>query len=440
MDVLVIGAGAAGLAAANRLAANGVDVTVLEARDRIGGRVWTVHPDSLTVPVELGAEFLHGETPELDAIARDAGLRVVDVAGRRWTSTGRDLRLTDDFWERLERPMRRLRGDREADRSFAEALSRLRSIPPFERKLATMYVEGFHAADVTRVSERSLAEGGSPGDEVRERRVRRVVEGYDAVMRALAAPVLDRIQLGTVATRVRWRRGRVVVESRNHAGEDLPRAIAQAAIVTIPLGVLQSAGVAGAIEFDPPLPRHVRAAAQLVMGQVIRVALQCDRPFWMETAFARHTGDDRFDTMSFVQSLAGVDFPVWWTSYPVKAPVLVGWRGGRIPTALATAPHDAIVASAIASLATILRLPPRRVRRHVVAAFVHDWTHDPFSRGAYSYVAVNGMGASQRLARPVEGTIFLAGEHADRDDRNGTVHGAIASGRWAADRLVRRAR
>jgi monoamine oxidase len=441
MKVIVIGAGAAGLAAANRLAANGIDVIVLEARDRIGGRVWTIRADGLQVPVELGAEFLHGETPELDAIARASRLRVVDVAGRRWTRDRGALKRTDDFWERLDRPMRRLRDDREPDRSFADAMKRMRGVSNSDRRLATLFVEGFHAADLHRVSERSLAEGGSPGDEVRERRQARIIEGYGSVVDALAAPILDRVRLGAPATRVRWRRGSVTVESRNLAGQALETTNADAAIVTVPLGVLQSAAVPGAIEFDPPLHERMRSAAKLVMGQVVRVALQLDRPFWTEKAFAKRAGDDRFDTMSFVQTLSTrVAFPVWWTSYPVRAPLLVGWRGGRIPRELSTASHDRIAALAIDSLSTILGMTSSAVRRHVVGAFTHDWIRDPFSRGAYTYMAVNGTGACAELARPVQNTIFIAGEHADRQERNGTVHGAIASGEWAADRLIRSAR
>jgi monoamine oxidase len=436
MEAIVIGAGAAGLAAANRLAENGVDVTVLEARERIGGRVWTIHPDSVIVPVELGAEFLHGETPELDAIAGQARLRVVDIASHWWTSTRGHLRSADDQWERLERVMRRLRADRNPDRSFADAIKSARGLSPFDRRLASMYVEGFNAADRTRISERSLAQDNSSDDE-RQFRIARVLEGYGSVIPTLAARVLDRIHLGAIVTRVRWRRGRVAVESRNQAGDALPDVHAHAVIVTVPLGVLQSVGVMGAIDFDPPLRGRASTAMGLVMGQAIKVALQFDEPFWMSRSFARHVGDDRFQTMSFLQSVRSVHFPVWWTPYPVRAPLLVGWRGGRIPKALASASHDAVIAAAIDSLATILGMTSRAVRQRVVAGFTHDWTRDPFSRGVYSYVGVNGTGASAQLAQPVQDTVFIAGEHADRHDRNGTVHGAIASGQWAADRLLR---
>lgn len=436
-DVVIIGAGAAGLAAAQRLSSRGIDVLVLEARDRIGGRVWTLRPQSLTVPVELGAEFLHGETRELDEIARDAGLRRMDVAGRRWTSEGGQLRLMDNFWERLDRVMRRLHEARDPDRSFADALKRMRGVASADRQLAVQYVEGFQAADTGRISERSLAQGGSPREDVRERRIGRVLEGYGSIIDALAAPVLDRVRLGVVVTAVRWRKGRVEIESRAHAGEPMATIVARAAIIAVPLGVLQMPpGAVGGIEFDPPLRDKQRAAALLVMGGVVRVTLQLDHPFWTEKPFAKHVGDDRMDTLAFLQSRARVPFPVWWTSYPIRAPLLVGWRGGPGASEMAGMTRDEIVSSAIGSLATLFGMSRSGVQRHVVAEYTHDWINDPFARGAYSYVGVGGMNASGQLAKPVQGTLYFAGEHADREGRNGTVHGAIASGWRAADRTI----
>jgi monoamine oxidase len=438
VDVAIIGAGAAGLAAAERLVEAGLDVTILEARDRIGGRVWTLQSESLEVPIELGAEFLHGETPEIDSIARNKKLRVADVAGRRWLSSAGRLRLMDDFWERLDRVMRRLDEERDPDRSFADAVSGMKRVPATDRQLATQFVEGFHAADPAVISERSLAEGGSPGDDVRERRIARVLDGYARVVETLASASLDRVQTGTVVTRVRWKRGHVDLETRNQGGEELPPIRARAVIVTVPLGVLLAPpGASGAIEFDPPLHGPMRAASGLAMGNVVKVLVQCDTPFWAEDAFAEHAGDDRFDTMAFLHTRERVAFPVWWTQYPMKSPLLVAWRGGPPARVLAEASRDELVAGAISSLAAVLDLPLRTVRRHVVAAFTHDWINDPFSRGVYSYTAVGGSGASKKLARPVQGTVFIAGEHADRDERNGTVHGAIASGWAAADRLLR---
>jgi monoamine oxidase len=439
MNVIVIGAGAAGLAAASRLSEKGATVTVLEARDRIGGRIWTAHPASLALPVELGAEFLHGETAEIDEIVAAEQLHSIDIAGRRWAPVGERLRIIDDFWERLDRVMRRLDEDRDPDRSFADALKAMRSARPADRALARQFVEGFHAADLGSISEQSLAAGGSPRDDVRERRIGRVIDGYDAIVNALAAPVLDRVQLGRVVTEIRWEKGSVAVASRDASGMAVSLLEADAVVVTLPLGVLKTDPSTGGVRFDPPLRRE-KELRSLEMGTVAKVILQLDEPFWMDRTFAKKVADERLDTWSFLHGSDDVPFPVWWTGYPVRAPVLVGWRGGPDALALSGLSKDDVVAAGIASLASLLRVARRTIERRLVAGFTHDWTTDPFARGAYSYVAVGGAGASKRLARPIENTIFFAGEHADAEERNGTVHGAIASGRAAADAIAARPR
>lgn len=436
--VVVIGAGVAGLAAASRILDAGLDVTVIEARDRAGGRVWTKDAPGLVAPIEMGAEFLHGETPEIDEIANREGARLVDVAGRRWTSRRGRLVLMDDFWERLDGVMRRLNADRAKDRSFADALAAMRSARSDDRRLGRQYVEGFHAADTHLISERSLAEGGSPRGDVRERRIGRVLEGYTTIVDALARPVRDRIHFDCEVHSVRWRAGGVDVDCRRPDGTS-SRFVADAAVITLPLGVLQAErGMAGAVAFEPDVPGLRRNVTRLFMGHVVKIVLQMDEPFWTGKTFAKHAGDDRFDTLSFLHSHDPVAFPVWWTPYPVRAPMLVGWRGGPTAAELSGSGEDNIVSAAIDSFATIVGLSARAIRRRVTAAFVHDWTNDPYSRGAYSYVGVDGDSAARAISRPVEGTLYFAGEHADREGRNGTVHGAIASGRAAAAALLQR--
>jgi monoamine oxidase len=127
----------------------------------------------------------------------------------------------------------------------------------------------------------------------------------------------------------------------------------------------------------------------------------------------------------------GSPFNVWWTSYPTRAPFAVAWSGGPSAAALAGRSPDDIVDTAVRSLARHLGASPRRIASRVAGAWTHDWDYDPYARGAYSYVCVNGVGAADHLARPVEDTLFFAGEHTD-PDRSGTVEGAIASGRRAA--------
>src|SRR6059058_260364 len=101
-DVVIIGAGAAGLAAARLLTEHGIDVVVVEARERIGGRIFTHRERATPIPIELGAEFIHGSAPEIDEILHGASLASVDISGRRWQRAGEQFRPMDDFWERLD--------------------------------------------------------------------------------------------------------------------------------------------------------------------------------------------------------------------------------------------------------------------------------------------------------------------------------------------------
>src|SRR3954470_18402710 len=146
-QVVIVGAGAAGLAAARALRKAGIPFVILEARGRVGGRIYTNHPKGLVVPVELGAEFTHGEADEVMEIAAERNLQVVDIAGRRFRAASGRLKVLDDFWERLDRVMRRLDQAREPDRTFVDALARNKSIDPEDRALALQYVQGFHAAN-----------------------------------------------------------------------------------------------------------------------------------------------------------------------------------------------------------------------------------------------------------------------------------------------------
>jgi monoamine oxidase len=116
--------------------------------------------------------------------------------------------------------------------------------------------------------------------------------------------------------------------------------------------------------------------------------------------------------------------------------MMVGWAGGPAAIALESGP-ESIPGAAVASLAASLGADRRTIARHLLATFFHDWSRDPFSRGAYSYPLVGGADVGKQLSRPVLGTLFFAGEAADAEGRNGTVHGAIGSGQRAAKQVMR---
>jgi monoamine oxidase len=438
-QVIVVGAGAAGLAAARSLHNAGVTVTVLEARDRVGGRILTIRPPGTSVPVELGAEFVHGRADELRPWLRDALVRTVDIAGTRWRAGHGTVRRVRDFWEQLDRVMRRLPGGRERDRSFAEFLAtrpggrRL----AVERRLAEQFVQGFHAADSHRIGVHALSGGGSPGDDRLERRLERVTAGYDAVLRPAVDTLRGRIALSSIVTAIEWRRHRVIVRHASTYGRVRPPLSARAAIVAVPLGVLQAAPPQhGAIRFDPPITAKNKALRLLAMGDVVRLVIRFRRRWWADEALAARLKALDFDQLGFLHT-TGETFPTWWSAYPDVAPMLVAWCGGPAARALSGLGTPAIARQALRVLAAAVGMSSSRLEREVDQVWMHDWMNDPFARGVYSYQLVGGANAPREMARPIEGTLFFAGEATDATGSTGTVHGAVASGRRAASQVLR---
>jgi monoamine oxidase len=429
LDVVVIGAGVAGLGAAAELRRLGADVVVLEARTRAGGRIHTLRGDGWPAPVEEGAEFVHGRDRALLRLLKRARAHADEHDDRHWlVDKGGTLRDGQAVWE-AGLPL--MEDDGAGERSMAAKLRAARrgGVAADACDFALAYVEGFHAAAPARASARAIAEQQEAADEAHGDELRRVREGYDTIAARLVADVGDeRIRLGAVVDRVRWRRGRVVVDARAALdGKPLPSVSARAAIVTLPLSLLQRRAVA----FTPPLPPPKRAAiAQLAMGDVVKVALRFREPWWQ--AHEQRLGS----SLSFVHERRA-PVPTWWRPLPFAAPMLIGWAGGPAAARLRGRPAGAIARTAIASLARTLRTPPSRLRALVQAWHVVDWSRDPFAAGAYSWVPVGASGAQAALGAPVDGTLFFAGEAANADGQSGTVHGALATGLRAADEILR---
>jgi monoamine oxidase len=433
--VIVVGAGAAGLAAARTLHDAGIEVVVREARNRIGGRVLTVVDPVTALPLELGAEFIHGRASELRTLLDQASIPSLDAEGTRWRVTPGGWLRFDDFWERIDAVMKRLDDDG-PDRSFEAALTRRRgqNVSARERQLAREYVEGFHAAEPVLISAKVMAESGSPGGDDRERRLGRVLGGYERVLTWLASPIARRVRLSTIVSAVAWRKGHVSITIE---GSPQHRLTGSAVVITVPLGVLKATPEhRGAIAFTPPLHSKTRALDRLAAGSVVRLVLRLSDRFWADETFPRARGTQGLDQMSFLHGI-GPDFPVWWTMYPLNSPFLIGWCGGAHARALARLPPDALTRRAVDSLARHCGMTKRRMHSMVDASWIHDWEHDPFARGAYSYQMVGGMNAPADLARPLESTLFFAGEATDTDGATGTVHGALSSGRRAARQVMR---
>ncbi|MHB1225213.1 MAG: flavin monoamine oxidase family protein, partial [Gemmatimonadaceae bacterium] len=181
---------------------------------------------------------------------------------------------------------------------------------------------------------------------------------------------------------------------------------------------------------------HALALERLYMGQARRVVMHFGERLW-ESGELRAPGvTDSLATMGFLQC-PDDRIAVWWTATPLRASVITGWLGGPRAAGLTGAPEGRVVGMALESLAGALRLPRKRLENALVRAHTYDWGADRWARGAYSYAGLDGTEARRELARPVDDTLFWAGEATHWEGSAGTVHGALASGARAASELLR---
>ncbi len=437
-SVLIIGAGAAGLAAARDLAAAGVAVTIVEARDRIGGRVRTVQDETLDLPIELGAEFVHGRHPALFKLLDRFELSFADVTERHWYFENGILSRSHDFWNKLT-ALFDLMSKKKADQTFASFLDSLPDHPETVRAkaVATRYVQGFHAADIKRAGVHGLIAANEAADEVGGNRSFRIVAGYETLLQRLNEEAKQHgavVQLNTIASEIHWSTNYIEVVCLS--GTLQQRLVASRVLITLPLGVLQQkSGARGGVRFVPALPADKQdAIKQIPMGHVVRIVLVFRKRFWEGLDIPATGGLEDLSQLGFIQN-HDVPIPVWWTLLPLHAAVLVGWLGGPEAEKFAGLSAAEFVSEAIASLKKIFGVSETNLRKELVSFYLHDWNSDPFARGAYAYLPVNGLAAQQALASPVENKLFFAGE-AMSVGHIGTVHGAIESGQRAAKEIL----
>lgn len=430
-EAIIVGAGAAGLICAAALTREGVDVTLLEARDRLGGRIYTLHDPSCDVPLELGAEFVHGRPPEIFRLVEQHELDVREVAGEDFCHLAGTV-APCEFFEKVDELLSRMK-DVKREQSFDDFLAiAAHDAPPQIKRWARGYIQGFNAAPAEEISLQSLLREAEAEDKIDGQRAYRVVGGYENVIKRLLAdadPARLNVQLNCPVRRIAWSRGKVEIET---AGVEFLRFHAAAAVITLPLGVLQS----GEVLFDPQLPQKRGPLAHIAMGQAMRVTLRFSRRFWADTEVARVL-PAQLDNLRFLFTL-GEWFPTWWTASPLQAPLITAWAPAHCAERFAGQSENFIVDKALAALAEVFPLDRKELDSAFAKAYLHDWQSDPYSRGAYSYVRVGGLDTPAELAAPVEGTLFFAGEATENEGHHATVHGAIASGLRAAREVLNR--
>jgi monoamine oxidase len=418
--VVVVGAGAAGLMTARELAAAGTRVTVLEARDRWGGRIWPLPAEEFGYPAEGGAEFVHGAAPVTRAVMREAGLALAPRGGTRWSARSGALSPDESslpyagrFYQALREvtvdlPIAEFLERHFADRQFAEL-----------RRSVTRTVEGYDAADPRRASTLALREEWLARDDGEHGRV---AQGYGALTDHLAAESRRHgaaIHLGAAVAAIAENGGGGIA-ARCHDGAVFA---ADAAILAVPLPLLSAIALP-----SPARERAAVATADIGFGNVVKLLLRFRTKWW-----AGHGGRDLAD-LSFLISDATV--PTWWTQHPAGYPVLTGWYAGPKADRVASLSETELLDLGILSLADIFALPADRIRGDLVAARAINWGNDPFARGAYSYATPETRAAQSVLAEPAGGVIFFSGEALYAGPDMGTVEAALASGQETARTLL----
>jgi monoamine oxidase len=409
------------LAAGHRLAANGTSCIILEAHDVIGGRVHTLREPGWEIPIEIGAEFIHGNPDETWSIVRSAQLATVEVPEDHETEDGGEPEPLDfdNVWDKITSRLAKLNHH---DLSFAEFLRRdCTDLPEEARSQAIGYVEGFEAADPNIVSaiwlrEAEQAAGAGGG-------AHRIRDGYSRIMDWLASG--RDVRLGRVVRQVRWSAGNVEAEAERADGATEVYT-ARRAVITLPVGVLQApAGSQGAVRFAPDTIEKRAIWQRLQVGPVVKLVLR------FRTAFWRENGNP---DLVFLHTPSS-PILTWWTARPSPAPILTGWSGGPAAAKLSRHSTAQILDEALATLQRTFSSTKVPVKTLLEAWHVFNWQADPYARGAYCYVPAGGLDLPQRLAEPVAGTLFFAGE-ATHTQLMGTVAGAIASGYRAAEEVL----
>ncbi|MGZ8537461.1 MAG: flavin monoamine oxidase family protein [Flavisolibacter sp.] len=420
-DVIIIGAGAAGLMASWELALTGKTVCILEAKEKTGGRIRTIEDERFESVVELGAEFVHGDLELTEMIFKKAKIEKHKVRGSIWQKHKGQLEEQKDFIEDFSKLNKKLK-EVKNDISVAEFFGNYLQGDSFEELRFSLknYVEGYYAADITKASTMAMCEELNNSDEKQYR----VEGGYIKLINFLEEQCMKNhveILVSHPVTEVKWSKDLVEVISHQESFTSTKL------LTTISVGLLQTES----IKFSPALPRQMSAARALGFGPVVKTILQFDKEFWKDSSY---TEDKKLDDLGFMFSAA--EIPTWWTYYPQETGMLAGWSGGRHAEKIKTLTDEEIIENAIDSLTEIFDIRKEKLRGMLIAWQVGNWPADPYTLGGYSYDVVNGNDAKSILKIPEENTLFFAGEGLFEGPEIGTVEAALRSGREMAHVMI----
>jgi monoamine oxidase len=415
--IVVVGAGAAGLMAARGLARAGKRVTIVEARDRCGGRIHPLPTAEFGYPAEGGAEFVHGEAPVTHGLLREAGLSLLPIQGTQWTAE--DGKLSREGPQELhEAEFHKALRELKDDLTVAEFLRRYFAGHEYGRLRHSIerMVEGYDAADPERASTLALRDEWMDGGRTTQARI---AGGYGALVDFLASECRKHgvaIHLTSSVSAIEASNTKATARCANGDAHEC-----DAVVLTMPLPLLKE------IVLPTAEREKAAAAAHIGFGNVIKILLRFETRWWV---------DKRTEFADLTFLLSDKKIPVWWTQHQAEQPVLTGWFGGPKTERMARLNEQELIEAGFGSLADIFGLDPTELMRTVVAARAINWAHDRFAGGAYSYATPETRAAQEVLSRIDGGPVFFSGEALYRGRDTGTVEAALGCGLETARTLL----
>jgi len=422
-DVIIIGAGAAGLMAAYELSKAGKQVILLEARDRMAGRMYTLDDDLHT---ELGAEFVHGDLPVTLQLLKEANIESVPASGEMWhSSEGKFSKNAEQFeyWDLLMEKLIKLETDISIGYFLQEEFGEEKYT--MLRAWVTRFVSGYDTADPFKASAFALRREWQSEDDNTQHRVK---GGYGRMINYLVDTSEQngvQFYLNTIAKHIHWTHGQVeVITSGNESFK------AKQLIIALPLGVLKAdAPEQAAITISPSVRMCKEAINQIGFGSVVKILLQFKTAFWEDQSIT----DADLSDMGFILSNEAI--PTWWTQHPSHSTLLTGWLGGPLAEKKKGMNNDELLEEGLQSISRIFNISIDRLRTDLITSHVVNWTTDPFTLGSYAYDTVESAGARKVLKTPIDHTIYFAGEYLYDGPAMGTVEAALTSGLETARKI-----
>jgi monoamine oxidase len=419
-SILIIGAGASGLMAAYELSGAGSPVTIVEASDRPGGRILTLEEKGFSIPVEAGAEFVHGSLPVTLGLLKAAGITYRPVKGKMTRVRQGEWIQQDLFsgdWAELMERMGSLRNDVSIeaflDTYFAgERYALLRSS-------VRGFAEGYDLVDLSRASTLALYKEWQEEGEQEFR----VEGGYSRLVHYLEEACLARgctFHYSAPVQEIRWQKDKVVLQCA--AGKVFT---GRRLITTVSLGILQLApGLPFALQFTPEIPAYRQAAAEMGYGSVIKVLMEFRTPFW----------EKKEKGIGFI--LSDEPVPTWWTQFPGKSNLLTAWIAAAAMRNFQALDAEGRLSACLQSLAAIFLVDVAFLKDELVTYSIHDWMTAPYVQGGYSYETVGSGAARSRMQQSLEDTLYFAGEALYEGQALATVEAALHSGRTVAQKII----